>query len=279
MPEEQGSRNVFAVGSAYEAYIGRWSRPVAREFVRWLGVTPGARWLDVGCGTGALSEVLVEAGGARSVVGVDRSAGFVQHARERGHTSAMTFLEGDAQALPVPSDGFDAVVSGLVLNFVPEPPRMAAEMVRAARPGSTVALYVWDMSGGMEIVARFWEGMTQVEPSAESQNEASRFRAVCAPGPLEQLFAGAGLGEVVTRPIDIPVVFRDFDDYWLPFLGGQGPAPAYLMSLPAERRAAVREALRRMLPPGPDGSIRLNARAWAVRGRKPGTPAPPVSPN
>jgi SAM-dependent methyltransferase len=268
MPQEPRSRDVFAVGSAYEAYIGRWSRPAAREFVRWLGVSPGARWLDVGCGTGALSGVLVEAGGARSVVGVDRSAGFVQHARERVPSAEVTFLEGDAQALPVPSDEFDAVVSGLVLNFVPEPPRMVAEMVRAARPRSTVALYVWDMSGGMEMVARFWEGVTQVEPSAESQNEASRFLAWCAPGPLEQLFASAGLEEVLTRPIDIPTVFRDFDDYWLPFLGGQGPAPAYLMSLPADRRAAIREVLRRILPAGPDGSIRLNARAWAVRGRK-----------
>jgi SAM-dependent methyltransferase len=227
------------------------------------------RWLDVGCGTGALSEVLIEVGGAASVVGVDRSAGFVQHARERGHSTEITFLEGDAQALPVPSDTFDAVVSGLVLNFVPEPPKMVAEMVRAARPGGAVALYVWDASGGMEIVARFWDGVTNVDPSAAAQNEATRFRAICAPRPLEQMFAGAGLEEVQTRAIDLPVVFRDFDDYWLPFLGGQGPAPAFLMSLPADRRIAVRDALRRILPAAPDGSIRLNARAWAVRGRKP----------
>jgi len=264
------NRDVFAVGSAYEAYIGRWSRPVALEFVRWLGVAPGKRWLDVGCGTGALSEVLLEVGGARSVVGVDRSAGFVRHARERSRSAELTFLEGDAQALPVPSDGFDAVVSGLVLNFVPEPPKMVAEMVRAAGPGSSVALYVWDLSGGMEIIARFWEGVTSVDPSATTaQNEAYRLREICAPGPLRELFAQAGLEEVETRAIDLLAVFRDFDDYWLPFLGGQGPTPAYLMSLPAERRAAVRDALRRMLPAGPDGSIRLNTRAWAVRGRKP----------
>jgi SAM-dependent methyltransferase len=233
-------------------------------------MAPGQRWLDVGCGTGALSEIVLEVGGARAVVGVDRSVGFVQHARERSHSAELTFLEGDAQALPVASDGFDAVVSGLVLNFVPEPPRMVAEMVRAARPGGTVALYVWDMTGGMEILARFWEGVTSVDPSSTAQNEAYRFQAICAPEPLRTMFGQAGLEEVETRAIDVPAVFRDFDDYWLPFLGGQGPAPAYLMSLPEDRRTAVRDALRRMLPAGPDGAIRLKVRAWAVRGRKPG---------
>ena len=263
-------RDVFAVAPAYEAYIGRWSRPVAREFVRWLEVPARRRWLDVGCGTGALTEVVVEIGEARSVVGVDPSAGFVQHARTRSFgTAEVQFLQGDALALPVGSVDFDVVVSGLVLNFVPEPGRMVAEMTRAGMPGGTVALYVWDMSGGMELLARFWEAAREVDPSATTRDEAARFREICAQEPLEALFGDAGLSDVVTRPIDVPTVFRDFDDYWTPFFGGQGPAPAYLVSLPPERQEAIREALRSRLKPSADGSLHLNARAWAIRGTKP----------
>src|SRR5215813_4436506 len=150
--DTRSPRDVFAVAPAYDAYIGRWSRPVAREFVRWLAVPTGQRWLDVGCGTGALTEVLVESGGARSVVGVDPSQGFIEYARTRRFGDAeVTFWVGDAQSLPVESGSFDAVVSGLVLNFVPDRAQMLAEMVRAARPGSTIALYVWDASGGMQL--------------------------------------------------------------------------------------------------------------------------------
>jgi SAM-dependent methyltransferase len=267
-----GRHDVFSVAPAYEAYIGRWSRPVAREFVRWLGVPARRRWLDVGCGTGALTEVLVEVGEARSVVGVDPSAGFVQHARARTFgTAEVQFLQGDAQALPVGAVDFDAAVSGLVLNFVPDRARMVAEMARAARPGGTVALYVWDASGGgMELLSRFWEVVTRTDPSSAALEESARFRDICAPEPLQTLFTGAGLANVATRSIDIPTTFRDFEDYWTPFLGGQGPAPAYLASLPEDRRDAIREGLRSSLPVSSDGSIRLNARAWAVRGTRPG---------
>lgn len=265
-----GPHDVFAVAPAYEAYIGRWSRPVAREFVRWLEVPAGRRWLDVGCGTGALTEVLVELGGASSVVGVDRSDGFVRHSRERTFAAAVTFAEGDAQALPVPSDAFDVVVSGLVLNFVPEPARMLAEMTRAAKPGGRVALYVWDQAGGMELIARFWDAARRLDPTAAVLDEQSRFREVCAPGPLQSLLEAAGLTGVTTRPIDVPTVFGSFDDYWAPFLGGQGPAPAYLAAVDEDRRIAIRETLRKSLPVAGDGTVRLNARAWAVRGIKPG---------
>jgi ubiquinone/menaquinone biosynthesis C-methylase UbiE len=261
--------DVFSVAPAYEAYMGRWSRPVAQEFVRWLAMPARRRWLDVGCGTGALTQTVVEVGEARSVVGVDPSPAFVQHARSRSFgTAEVQFLQGDALALPVGSVDFDVVVSGLVLNFVPEPGRMVAEMTRAARPGGTVALYVWDMSGGMELITRFWQAAHEVDPSAAARDESARFREINAPEPLEALFTAAGLLEVVTRPIDVPSVFRDFDDYWTPFLGGQGPAAAWLTSLPEERQVAVREALRRRCPAGADGSVAMNLRAWAIRGTR-----------
>jgi len=260
-------RDVWAIGAAYESYIGRWSRLVARVLLRWLGVPSNSRWLDVGCGAGTLVEAIVEHAAPRVVLGIDRSKGFVAHARARVTDARIAFQVGDAQALAVADDGFDAVVSGLVLNFVAEPAKMVAEMVRVGRPGSAIALYVWDYGAGMELLRSFWDAAKALDPAAAALDEAVRFPG-CAPAPLEALFATAGLVGVATRAIDVHTPFRDFDDYWSPFLGGQGPAPAYAMSLPEGRRLALREAIRASLPIASDGSIPLAARAWAVRGSK-----------
>jgi SAM-dependent methyltransferase len=267
--KDPSALDVWSVGAAYEAYVGRWSRLVARELVRGLGVPRIGRWLDVGCGSGALVQAIIEGAEPEAVLGIDRSEAFVRHARATAASARATFQAGDAQALPVADDRFDAVVSGLVLNFVPDPARMVAEMVRAGRPGSTVALYVWDYAGRMELMRRFWDAATALDPSAASRDEGARF-PICAPGPLQALFDAAGLVSVATHAIDVPTAFRDFDDYWSPFLGGQGPAPGYAMSLPAEQLVALRERLRGTLPTAPDGSIPLTARAWAVRGTKRG---------
>jgi SAM-dependent methyltransferase len=270
-----GAQDVWAVGAAYEAYVGRWSRAVARELVRWLGVAPRSRWLDVGCGAGALTEAIIEHAAPRAVLGVDRSRGFVAHARARlAGAGRASFQVGDAQALPLRAGRFDAVVSGLVLNFVPRPDAMVAEMARAGRAGSTIALYVWDYSGGMELMHRFWSAASALDPAAAALDEAVRFPD-CAPAPLEARFRAAGLCAVEARPIVVPTRFRDFDDLWAPFLGGQGPAPAYAVSLSEERRAALRERLRGALAAAGDGSIRLAARAWAVRGTRPDATSAP----
>jgi trans-aconitate methyltransferase len=256
---------VWSVGPAYEAYVGRWSRPVARELLRWLDVPAGSRWLDVGCGTGALTQAILDDAAPRAVHGVDRSPGFVAHARSRVVDSRGTFAVGDAQALGVRGAAFDAVVSGLVVNFVQDPARMVGEMARAGRSGGAVAAYVWDYAGAMEPIRMFWQAAAELDPSASALDEGTRF-PLCAPPPLAELFS-TSLSAVETRAIDVPAFFRDFDDYWSPFLGGQGPAPSYATSLPEERRAALRERLRETLPIAPDGSLRLAARAWAVRGR------------
>ena len=261
------SRNdVWATGDRYEPYVGRWSRRVARVFVDWLGVPAGSRWLDVGCGTGALTQAIVAQAAPQAVTGLDPSAGFLAHARSRLAGAPVHFDVADAQSLPLAPASVDAAVSGLVLNFVPQPRQALAEMARVVRPGGVVAAYVWDYAAGMQLMRQFWDAAAALDPAAQALDEGRRF-PLCQPEPLDELFAQAGLVERELQPIDVPTVFRDFDDYWSPFLGGQGPAPGYAMSLDEDRRAALRERLRSRLPAGEDGIIALTARAWALTAR------------
>jgi SAM-dependent methyltransferase len=260
--------DVWASGDAYEPYVGRWSRLVAREFLAWLARPHGLRWLDVGAGTGALSQVILDTAAPAEVVGVDQSAGYVAYARARVADPRVMFRRADAQALPFPDPEFDVAVSGLVLNFVPAQARAVAEMRRAVRPGGMVAVYVWDYARRMELMRHFWDAAAALDPAALELDEGRRF-PICKPEPLAALFEQVGLRDIEGRAIDVPTVFRDFDDYWSPFLGGQGPAPGYCMSLPEARRATLRERIRAGLPVQPDGSIRLIARAWAIKSRVP----------
>jgi SAM-dependent methyltransferase len=263
MPSQRAE--AWASGDSYEPYVGRWSRLVAREFLAWLGMPAGSCWLDVGCGTGALSQTILQTASPGKVKGVDRSDDYVAFAQAQIQDEQAEFEVGDAQALPVESGTYDAVVSGLVLNFVPMPEQAVAEMARAARPGGKVALYLWDYAGKMQFMRHFWNAAAALDPAAYPLDEGRRF-PICQPEPLQSLLQRVGLKEVEVRPIDISTDFRDFDDFWTPFLGGQGPAPGYAMSLSEERRTALRERIRAALPFALDGSIPLVARAWAGRG-------------
>jgi SAM-dependent methyltransferase len=256
----------WAAGDLYEPYVGRWSRLVAKDFLQWLALPAQLDWLDVGCGTGALTQTILQQMLPRSVKGIDPSAGFVDFATAHITDPRVTFDVGDAQSLPVESARFDVAASGLVLNFVPKPSLAAQEMTRVVRPGGTVAAYVWDYAGKMELMRYFWDATVALEPSASNLVEATRF-PICQPPALTSLFQDAGLHDVQTHMIDVPTTFKSFDDYWNPFLGGQGPAPAYAMSLTEERRTALRDRIRETLPIASDGTIPLVARAWAVRGR------------
>ena len=256
----------WAKGDAYEPYVGRWSRLVAHRFLDWLAMPRNLRWLDVGCGTGALSQTVLDLASPAEVRGVDPSEGYVAYVRAHVENGRARFDVGDAMALPYGSGYFDVVVSGLVLNFVPEPATALSEMVRVTKSGGVVAAYVWDYTNGMQIIRHFWEAAAMLDESASELDEGRSF-PLCEPEPLGKLFQDAGLERIETRAIDVPAVFRDFEDYWVPFLGGQGPAPGYAMSLGEEDRAELRELIRRRLSIGPDGSIHLVARAWAVRGR------------
>jgi len=261
---QQRVPDTWAHGRGYDAYVGRWSRAVAPHFIEWLRRPPGLRWLDVGCGTGALTAAIIEHARPATVDGADPSEGFLEAAvTELG--SRVTFHRAGAEALPIDDASMDMVVSGLTLNFVPDLDRGLAEMTRVAVGGGVVAAYVWDYVERMELMRWFWDAAHDVDPTAAELDERARFSDF-SPEALTWRFTGAGLLDIETTGIEIPTVFRDFDDYWSPFLGGQGVAPSYAMSLDESTRARLRDRLRETLPIEDDGSIRLVARAWAVRG-------------
>ncbi|WUJ72484.1 class I SAM-dependent methyltransferase [Kribbella soli] len=247
-------------GGTYESYVGRWSRLVAKEFIDWLEQPAALRWLDVGCGTGALTSAILRTADPATVLGVDPSEGFIEYARESIHDERASFELRSAAELP---DGpFDVVVSGLVLNFVPE----RVEALRRMREiGSTVAVYVWDYAEGMQVMRYFFDTMLALRPQDREHDEGVRFPFCTAEG-LEGLFREAGFADVRTRAIDVPTVFTSFDDFWTPFLGGTGVAPVYLRGLEPADQDAMREGVRERLPIEADGSIKLTARAWAAIG-------------
>ena len=251
-------------GDPYEKYVGRWSRRIAPEFLAWLSNPPGQRWLDVGCGTGALCAAIAEHCAPASVSGIDPSEGFLKTARTR-HGGRVAFQQGSATDIAFAASSFDVTVCGLVLNFVADARAGLSEMARVTRPGGTLAAYVWDYSGKMELMRVFWDAAVELDPAAAKLDEGLRF-PLCHPEALDTLFQSAGLTRVTTTAIDIATPFASFDDYWSPFLGGNGPAPAYAMSLDEPTRVRLRECIRERLPIRADGSVQLTARAWAVRG-------------
>ena len=255
----------WTAGDKYEPYIGRWSRLVAREFLAWLAVPAGRDWLDVGCGTGALTQTILDTAEPKTVRGVEPSP-FVEHARANISDPRASFQQAGAEALPLEDASVDATVAGLVLNFIPDKPKAMSEMARVTRQGGVVAGYVWDYAGKMEMLRYFFDAVVTLDRDMAPHDEGQRF-PICKPNPLAELFMQAGLLDVETSAIDVPTHFCDFDDYWNPFLGGQGPAPSYVVSLDYERQTILRDFIRSRLPIRKDGSIHLIARAWAVKAR------------
>jgi SAM-dependent methyltransferase len=238
---------------------------VAAEFVDWLDAGPQLRWLDVGCGTGALTSAILARADPTEVVGVDPSEAHVAWVSAHLDDPRARFVVGDATSLPPGTS--DVVVSGLVLNFVPDPDGALAAM-RARVPNGILAAYVWDYADGMQLMRCFWDAAVELDPDAAALDEGRRF-SICRPDRLDALWRAHGFVDVTTRAIEVPTRFVDFDDYWTPFLGGQGPAPSYAMALDETRRADLRERIRAALPVTPTGEIPLTARAWAVSGRTP----------
>ena len=262
----------WAGATAYESFVGRLSRRVAPILLDWLDVSTGADWIDVGCGTGALTATILDRAEPASVVGIDPSEAFIAAAGATIGDARARFDVGSADALPLPSAAADAAVAGLVLNFVPDLPAALAEMGRVLRPGGWVGAYVWDYAERMEPIRRFFDAAMTVDAGAAKADEGARF-PLCRPGPLGEAFHAAAFVDVAVREIEAPAEYADFDAFWTPFLSGVGAAPHYLVGLDAAAQAAIRERLRATLPTEPDGSIHLVARAWAVRGRTDGPTA------
>ena len=244
------------------------AKRAARDFLGWLQPSPGLRWLDVGCGTGAFTQTLLATVEPASVLGVDPSPHFVAHTRKAVADPRASFAVGNAMQLELEDAAFDAAAAALALNFVPDPQTGAREMTRVVKPGGLVAAYVWDYAGEMRMMRVFWDAAVELNPAAAEFDEGRRF-PICEPDALTACFSACGLVDVGVTALDVDMRFRDFDDYWLPFLGGQGPAPAFATSLAEAERDRLRDLIRSRLPAAPDGSIRLVRRAWAVRGRVP----------
>ena len=257
-------RNLWGASDAYERYMGRWSRRIAPIFTEWLDVVPQARWIDIGCGTGVLTSTIIATCEPAGVLGVDSSETFLEAARATLSDPRIRIAEYDAQAISQPDDSFDAAVSGLVLNFIPNKDAAIREMTRIVRPGGIVGLYVWDYAGHMQVMRTFFDVATELDPSAAEYDDGVK-APICRPDPLQQLLGRCGLMEV--RAIDIPAAFQSFDDYWSPFLGGTGSAPKYCASLNDQARERLREQIQQRIPTGPDGEILLALRAWAAKGR------------
>ena len=254
--------DAWSAGRSYDHYMGRWSRAVASLFVAWLDQPGGLDWVDVGCGTGALSATVIADGAPRSVVGIDPSEGFVQHARDAVADTRARFEVATAEALPLDDKSVDVVTSGLAYNFVHDRPAALREFRRVARPGATISFCVWDYpGGGIGFIDAFWKAAVSVDPNAKALDEASRF-PFCTADTLRSELNASGLRNAEVEPIEVATRFDDFESFWYPFTLGAGPAPGYLISLDDDARNGLRQRLRAVVG---DGPIELTARAWALR--------------
>lgn len=252
-------------GDPYEYFMGRWSSLMAPVFLHWLRCPPNQSWLDLGCGTGALSEAIFQHSHPAHLISVDPSAAFLEKARAKNSFQA-DLIVGTASEIPVADQSCDIVVSGLALNFFPDPDAALSEMKRVLKKDGTIGAYVWDYAGKMEFLRFFWDAAVALDQNATELDEGRRF-PICHAGKLEEAFARAGFTDVKTTLLDIDTTFANFDDYWNPFLGGQGPAPGYLASLGKVEQAQLRNHLHQKLTPDSEGRIKLLARAIAIRGR------------
>jgi SAM-dependent methyltransferase len=258
------ANDAWAAGPSYEYYMGRWSRLIASVFLNWLAPRPGLNWLEIGCGTGALSETILAQGAPAILYAIDPSPDFVGFARRKLPDPRVVFQIGDALDLPAFPQKIDVVASGLALNFIQDPSTALKAMRHSLSPHGILAFYVWDYGGKMEMLSYFWESVKALDPDARSQDEGLRF-PICQPDALAQLCEQAGLHNIEITGLEATMQFPDFNDFWSPFLGGAGPAPAYVARLDESRRKALEDHLRTSLPIRADGALHLAARSWAVR--------------
>ena len=258
-----GARTFSAPGAAYDVFMGRYSRPLAAQFADFAGIAQGQHALDVGCGPGALTAELVGRLGAGNVAGCDPSPPFAAACRERN--PGVDVRAGSAESLPFEDEGFDAVLAQLVLHFVSDPDRAAAEFIRVARPGAVLAACVWDLSGGMQLLRSFWDAALSVDPDAPDEGATMRF---ARQGEIVDWLVAAGLDGVREGVLTVSSGYRDFDELWTSMLAGVGPVGSYCAALPDAGRDDLRSAWFELLG-APSGAFELTAKAWAGRAVRP----------
>ena len=259
---------MFSEAEAYERFMGRWSERLAPLFVAFFEARDRDDILDVGSGTGSLSLAIANATQTGRIVGIDLAEEYVAYATERTKSRRVQYEVGDAQKMRFPDGSFDRTAALLVVNFIPDRRRAVREMMRVTRTGGVVAACVWDYSEAMEMLRFFWDEAVALDPTAEPRDE--RHMPLSKQGELTALWTEEGLERVEERELIISLEFESFDDYWKPFLDGQGPAGAYVASLSAARQKELAERLRRrLLGDRQDGPITLKARAWAAKGTVP----------
>lgn len=253
----------WSAGQNYEYYMGRWSRMIASKFLAWLAPPQAADWLEIGCGTGALTSGILQNCSPRSVLATDASEDFLGHARSGINDPRASFKTATAQELPAGDDSIDIVTSALVLNFLPDRRASLMEMQRVLRPGGVLSFYVWDYpGGGIGFIDAFWKAAASLDPKAADLDEGFRF-PFCTTDGLAGLCAEAGISDPAIAPIEIVTEFQDFEAFWHPFTLGAGPAPGYCSNLGLEQRDRLKAQLYENLHV--DGPVRLTAKAWAVK--------------
>jgi ubiquinone/menaquinone biosynthesis C-methylase UbiE len=261
-------KKMFAVGSGYERFMGRWSRMLAQAHIAYAGVQDGDRVLDVGAGTGSLASAVAAVNKRGEVVGIDPSEVFIAHARNAVGSERVRFDVGDAQNLQFDDASFDRTLALLVMNFIPDHNKAIAEMRRVTRSQGVISACVWDYNDGMQMLRFYWDEVVALDPAMESKDE--RHMKLSRQGQLAELWEKAGLLNVEEQPLVIEQSYASFSDYWEPFLAGAGPAGAYAVSLSEERRAQLEARLqKRVLGDRADGPFVLKARAWCVKGQVP----------
>jgi SAM-dependent methyltransferase len=259
---------MFFGPEAYHQLMGRWSQRLAPQFIQFAQVRDGESVLDVGTGTGSVALAVAASTQGGEIVGVDPASAYVEYAKGRSSDPKVRFQVADAQDLPFPPQSFDRCLSCLVLNFVPDAAKAVSEMRRVAKLGGALAACVWDYEDGMEMLRFFWDAAVALDPAAEARHE--RHMPYCRKGELRGLWHAAGLDRVVQTSLTITFEFASFEDFWQPFLTGQGPSGSYATALPSDQQARLRDRLREQLLGGsPDGAFTLKGRAWAVKGQVP----------